>query len=59
MTSDRYVIRHRSGWIGSYTWSVDRAKSWLAEFDPKEYVDKTLKVEDFFIFDQITGAEET
>jgi len=49
---DRFEIRHKAGWVGLYTWSRERAEAWIAAFDPKTYVDKSLKAEDFIIIDR-------
>lgn len=54
---DRYAIKHRSGWLACTTWSVERAQSWLARFNPQHYTDKTLRVEDFYIFDTQAKVE--
>lgn len=45
-----YKIKHKKkGWVACTTWSKERAEKWLKNFDPKKYIDKTLKASDFEI----------
>lgn len=54
---DRYVVKHKTGWIACATWSLERAREWIANFDPSYYTDKTLRADDFVIIDRTNNKE--
>lgn len=41
------IVHKKEGWVACYTYSKERAKVWLDNFNPELYVYKTLTKEDF------------
>lgn len=58
MTS--YKIMHKTKphfLLASGCWSLERAKKWIDNFDPKMWMDKTMTKEDLMIVDETTNEE--